>query len=451
MQIHPITFLEGELNSSSSKSYSHRAIALATFAQTPSFIINPLSTGDVQVSITLAEAIGAKIKKLPSYDELITFPVKRQDQIYHIIPISNPPNSKLSIDTKNSGTSIRIFTSLVSLLGIEIEFTGIFFNKNRPMQPLLDALKQLNIQSEILSDLNGTYGLKIVSNNLSRPSGEITIPGDISSQFITGLMCLIPNLPFEDDKISIRMTTPIKSYPYLQITEEILASFKIQFEKKFENLIGSYLIPTNQKYNGMVYTIPGDFSSAAFILAAAALNPFEKKVTLRNLNMSNPQGDKALINILKEMGANIEINDEHHSISIIGGNNLKGLKIDCSQTPDLFPILTVLGVFCRGTTQIYNAEHVRIKETDRVAVMVEELTKMGAVIIERKDGVFIQGPQQLTGYEINHHNDHRVAMALTIAAIYARSNSTLNNPEIVNDSYPRFFEDLKKIGVDIDS
>jgi 3-phosphoshikimate 1-carboxyvinyltransferase len=439
VQIQPIDFLEGTLIASPSKSYSHRAFAMALMANSRSMLINPLVEGDVAVTIDFCRKLGAKIQQIQSD----RFPAP--NIVLEIIPPQNRQAPNEAINGKNSGTSIRILTALSAVFPGITRIYGTFFDRKRPLTPLLDALSQIGMKYQNLDDPLG-----VELNPLNIRAGEMTIPGDISSQFITGLMTLAPHLPQSPThkETIIRLSTPAKSFPYLQISEEVLRDFGVKIQSNFsDSLVGSYTIPAGQSYPGRDYIVPCDFSSAAFILVAAALNPFPKTVTLQNLDMSNPQGDKQIISILQKAGANLTIDPSNREIQITGASFLSGQSIDMGQIPDLFPILCVLGVYSENVTRLYNARHVRIKETDRIMVMVRELRKMGAIIQEKEDEVIIEGPQQLHGTEIVHDEDHRIAMALSIAALFARSPSTINNPDVVHDSYPNFFSDLKKLGV----
>ena len=461
MEIEPINYLEGKIESSPSKSYSHRAFALALHANSSTLIVNPLTTGDVNVTVEFCKSLGALVQKTSKQEiesdaeffkthphlEVGFSQTKFKDILYLVIPPLKRIAPTGIIDTKNSGTTIRIFSALCGLYEGNTKLSGIFFERSRPMQPLLDALMSLGIENASLSEVNG---VEIIPKHPC--ASKVEIAGDVSSQFITGLLCLASKLPIQHDveKTKIELTTPAKSYPYLQITEEIMEDFSISFEKEFDaQFQGYYEVPADQNYSGIIYRVPGDFSSAAFIIVAAALNPFPYEITIRNLNLDSPQGDKRIIEILQKIGANIKEVDNDtksaQSILITGGKMLHGFNYDCSQTPDLFPILCVLGLLSDGQTLIHNAEHVRIKETDRIAVMVRELRKMGAVIEERKDGVFIEGPQSLRGIDIVHDNDHRIAMALYIACLFARSDSTISNAEIIADSYPRFLDDIEEL------
>ena len=435
MHIVPVSSFGGEISSSPSKSFSHRAFALALLATSPSFIINPLTEGDLAVTINFCRMFGAQIIEEPNIEG------KEQCRQYQVIPPTELETQSEPFNGKNSGTSIRILTALSALCQGDTQIYGMFFDRKRPLQPLLDALAQIGVESETIEDPLGVSIHPVDSH-----AGPIEIPGDISSQFITGLMILSPHL--RGSETTIMITTPAKSFPYLQITEDILRSFNIQFTGNFtEDLIGSYIIPGNQTFSGITYEVPGDFSSAAFILVAAAINPNEEIITIKNLDMASPQGDKMIVEILKNMGAKLEVDSENKSIKVTGGASLQGISIDCSQIPDLFPILCVLGLYASGETYIYNAGHVRLKETDRLMVMTRELGKMGGLLDEAPDSITILGPQLLHGSEIIHDRDHRIAMALTIATLFSDSESTIDSPDVVVDSYPGFWDDLKQLGI----
>ncbi len=452
IKIQPLINFEGKITCSSSKSYSHRAFFVALMADTPSYIINPLISGDTEVTINFCISLGATIEKFEKSNieiKEIPLDISDSDSIYKIVP---PPNLKQpigSLDGKNSGTSIRLMTALTPLIPGQITISGRFFKLKRPLKPLLEALSSLGISWEYLDN---NFGVKI--NPCYSDAIEFKIQGDVSSQFITGLLLLAPKLksaPSNPNSI-INLTTPTVSTPYLKITDEIMKKFGISFQVDLnsENFL-RYTIPTDQKYQGQIVKIPGDYSSAAFIIATAALNPYPSEVVISNLDPNSMQGDKALIKILQQMNADIKVDEHSQSVVIKGGKFLDGTKIDCKDTPDLFPILCVIGLFSNNNTILYNLQHVRTKESDRVSIMIRELQKMGAIIdsIEDNNAILIEGPQQIRGIKILHEDDHRIAMALTVAALYARSESTTVKPEIVNDSYPDFFKDLKLLGADI--
>jgi len=427
--------LSGEVSAPSSKSYSHRAFILASLAEGPSKIHNPLTTGDVQVTLNILTDLGVNISRI-SED---TYSVNKREKFLK-------QRSNI-LDCKNSGTSIRIFTALSLLVEGGLTFTGTFLSKKRPILPLLNALDALGAEYTLKENF-----LRIArKKKLCEP---ISIPGDISSQFITALLITCPLISCrESDNITIRVTTPLTSFPYIKITEEVLNSFGGRFKMELEkNMTGTFHIPLQQKLKGQQYFVPGDFSSAAFLICAAVLSS-KNDVVINNLNMNSPQGDKKIIEILVQMGAKIKI-EYHENQVIIQGNienyPLEGIEIDCKDIPDLFPILSVMGACAKGTTTLYNASSLRLKESDRIAVMARELKKMGVNLEEKVDKMIIHHCPQLKGANFEHENDHRIAMACIIAALHATSSSMIQDIEIIIDSYPSFIEDLKKLNAKIE-
>jgi 3-phosphoshikimate 1-carboxyvinyltransferase len=437
IKINPIRSLQGEIVAPPSKSYSHRAFIAASLAEGISIIKNPLTIGDVEITIDILRLLGVKI-------------LREKEDTY--IVQSSPESFKLHkkvIDCKNSGTSVRIFSALSLLVEGGLILTGEFFKRNRPLLPLLRALEALGAEYNILDD-------QLIIKRTHTICDPVKIQGDISSQFITALIFVATSIKCnKDDKdgIEIELTTPLVSYPYIKITLDVLSSFGINILENLNNeKRGKYFIPYGQKFRPQIYTIPGDFSSAAFIIAASVLSPQDAKITISNLNTLNPQGDKEIIEILQKMGANILINGTKNQI-IIDGNiskyPLKGVNIDCSEIPDLFPILCVIGAIAKGKTTLYNAAILRSKECDRIMVMSRELIKLGVKVEEEEDRLTIyQSP--LHGSDIDHENDHRIAMACTIAALFSDNSSIMKNVEIINDSYPGFIDDLNKLGAKIE-
>jgi len=434
LKINPITnALSGEITAPSSKSYSHRAFIAASLADGISIIKNPLITGDVGVTMNILKVLGVKI--LEKSDN--TYIVKRDKNAFR--------SYKKPLDCGNSGTTLRIFSALSLLVEGGLTLKGDFLRYKRPILPLLKALEKLGGVFKLSGDK-----LKIKSKKVL--CDKIKIHGDISSQFITALLILCPLLKCENkDYIEIELITPLVSKPFVDITLDVLNSFGINIQANFE--IGKFYITNEQTYRSQSFTIPGDFSSAANIIVAGVLSEELSSIIINNLSTKNYQGDKKILEILGEMGANIKIDDEKHQIIINGNlkdNPLKGIEIDCTDIPDLFPILSVIGAFAEGKTVLYNASNLRLKETDRISAMARELSKMGVKVIEEDDRLTIFHIDKFKGTKIDHNNDHRIAMACSIAALYADSISYIQNSDIVKDSYPSFFEDLKELGAYIE-
>jgi len=435
LKITPISnSLNGEITAPGSKSYSHRSFIAASLAEGISIINNPLTSGDVEITINVLRSLGVKI-------------LKKSDNAYIVKADKDFFRSyKKVLDCKNSGTTIRIFSALSLLFKDGLRLKGEFFKLNRPIHPLLEALKQLGADFKLSSS-------KLKIKRKEGFCNKIWIQGDKSSQFITALLFLCPQLRCDNkDYIEIEFTTPLVSKPFVDITLDVLDAFGINIQANFE--IGKIYITNDQNYRSQSYTIPGDFSSAAFILAVAALSKKPSSIIVNNLSISNSQGDKKIIDILTEMGANIKIEEEKDQIIVNGDFKafpLKGKEIDCKDIPDLFPVLSVVGAFADGNTVLYNASHLRLKETDRISIMARELRKMGVKVIEEDDKLTIFHCDKLNGIKIDHNSDHRIAMACSVAALYADSSSQILSGEIVNDSYPSFFEDLKKLGAQIEN
>ncbi|MBN1800925.1 MAG: 3-phosphoshikimate 1-carboxyvinyltransferase [Candidatus Lokiarchaeota archaeon] len=433
--INPTPKLNGEIYIPGSKSYSHRAFIIASFAEGVSIVKNPLISGDVSVTIDILKSLGVNI--LPLSDNKVV--IKRDQSSYKSI--------EKVIDCKNSGTSIRIFSALALLVKGGLSFTGEFLKRKRPIAELLNALNYVGGEYEFSENL-----LKI--QRTSSKCDKISIKGDISSQFITALLIMATKLSCGEQKyVEIEITTPLVSYPYIQITLDALRSFGITvFERLDDKRIGTYSVPCNQQIRPRVYEVPGDFSSAAFVIAATALTTEESLVVIRNMDYARSQGDKRIIELLREMGAHIEVDIDKKQVIVIGNRNkypLHGIKIDCLETPDLFPILSVVGAIAEGNTELYNLSHIRKKESDRVAVMARELTKMGVKIEEESNKMIVYHCNTLKASEIDHEDDHRIAMACFVAAMHADSPSLIKRADIVGDSYPNFIEHFQNLGTNI--
>ncbi|WP_423793109.1 3-phosphoshikimate 1-carboxyvinyltransferase [Methanocaldococcus indicus] len=417
-------YLEGKVKAPPSKSYTHRAVIGASLANGISKIYSPLWGKDCLSSVYSCRKLGTKI----------TLNLKDDVWIVEGGEYKTPDNI---IDVGNSGTTLRILTSLSSLIpkGYAI-LTGDSSIRKRPMQPLLDALKQININA-FSSKLDGTAPIIVESGEID--GNLVRIRGDISSQFITSLLML---LPFNKEDTKIELTTPLKSKPYIDITLDILDKFGI----KVEVLEDGFLVYGNQKYKNIDYTVEGDYSSSSYLIAAGVL--INSNIEIINLFENSKQGDKKIVEIVREMGADIKVKKDR--VILNGEYNLEGIDIDAKDIPDLVPTLAVLGCFAEGKTKIYNAEHVRYKESDRLRACYTELKKMGAKIEERKDGLIIEGVKKLKGAKLNTYHDHRLVMAFTIAGLKAEGETIIDNEESVKISFPNFIEVMRSLGANIE-
>lgn len=436
IKIEPINSLNGEISAPPSKSYSHRVFITASLAKGISIIKKPLIFGDVGITLEVLKTLGVKVLETTK-DTFIVEPsknfLKPVDQI---------------LDCRNSGTSIRILSSLALLIEGGLSFKGEFLRLKRPILPLLEALKGLGAEYQVSKDT-------LFISRVKKKCKKIKIRGDISSQFITSLLITCPLLACEKKGyITIEVLTPITSYPYIDITKYVLESFGINIiEDLYPDKTATYYINNQQNFRTQSFEIPGDFSSVANIIVATILSPDDSKVIITNLDFNKPQGDKRILEILQNMGANIEIDYTHNQVIVYGNRNknvLKGLDIDIYENPDLFPILAIVGIFAQNKTTLYNALNLRLKESNRIAIIARELIKMGVKLKQEEDKLTIYQCNNLKGSILNHENDHRIAMALVIAALYANSISKISNIKIVQDSYPNFISELNKLGAKIE-
>ncbi len=407
--------IKGTVNAPPSKSYTHRAIAIAALSKKAE-VCNPLISEDTKATIRASEAFGAGIES-------------RKDSLIIKGFEGMPKTPDNVIDIANSGTTLRIMTAVASLADGAVVLTGDASIRTRPNTPLLNALNDLG--AEAFSTRNNGKAPLVVRGKMR--GGRVYIDGSISSQFISALLIACP---FAQNETTILIKGELKSRPYVNITVEMLKSAGAKIIADDSN---SFTVPPSQEFNMRSYNVPGDFSSASYMMAAGALCG---EVTINNLFPSE-QGDTVLIEILRKMGAKI-LWDEKKGVVKVSRSELKNINVDVAKTPDLVPTLTVLGAVSEGTMVIENAGHVRYKETDRLHAMTVEMKKMGVDIIEEKDRLIIKGGA-IKGAEVHGWDDHRIVMALAVAGMIA-GGTTIDTVESVSISYPSFFEDLKNIG-----
>lgn len=414
--------LEGAVSAPPSKSYTHRAFIISTLADGKSEISNPLLSRDTLATIRACEALGAEIEKSGG-------------EVWRVSGSPSPKTPDDVINVDNSGTTIRIMTAVSALAPGFTVLTGDASVRQRPMGPLIKSLEDLGVKC---FSTRGDNKPPIVVRGGGIRGGETRIPGHISSQFISALLIACP---LAENETRIVFTSELKSEPYLEMTIEYLNLFGGSVEY---NPGSGLIIPPRQTFSPTSVKIPGDFSSASFILAAAAITPSDVRVV--NLDVNTAQGDKRIVDVLLEMGADLEVGENY--VRVMGGGKLKGISFDCGNNPDLLPVIAVLGSFAEGKTEIFNAQHVRYKESDRISSMARELSKMGVRISEKPDGLTIFGGR-VRGAHVDSHNDHRVFMALTIAALAAEGETTISGVESVDVSYPSFLNDMMSLGADL--
>lgn len=448
--------LKGTIAIPPSKSIAHRVIIAAGLAEGESIIENIEYSKDILATIDGMKSFGVKIEDISNEVEIedINSSGKRT---LRINGIKNIKIQKEIIDCIESGSTLRFLIPIALLQG-EKKITFIGEGK-LPERPLDEYYSIFNKQNIFYKNVQGKLPLKVKGS--LRP-GVFYVKGNISSQFITGLMFALPLLK-EDSKIII--TSKLESKSYVDLTIDVLKKFGVEIEN---NRYKEFYIKGNQKYKRREYKVEGDFSQAAFWLIGGLIG---EGIKCKNLDINSLQGDKEILNIIRKIGGNLNINEG--SIEVISklirkrkkeannetsnGECLKDeelikdveLIIDASQIPDLVPILAVASTLRYGVTKIINAHRVRIKECDRLHAIACELNKIGGNIQELQDGLVINGGSKLKGGEVESWDDHRIAMALGIASILCQEPLVIKNSEVVRKSYPGFWEDFKKLGGDV--
>ena len=412
--------LDGVVSAPPSKAYTHRMIIAASLSNGTSKIFNPLISDDTQATLEAVKALGAE--------------TELHENCWTIHGQEKLKTPSRPIDCRESGSTLRFMIPVAALApGASTFIFGASFER-RPVAPLLESLKQLGVESTIQSD-----GSSVRVSGGGIKGGETSIRGDISSQFISGLLFACPKAK-EDTEINV--TTTLESKGYVEMTLEVIVDHGL--EGALNPDLSRLWIPSNQSYRPCDHNVPGDFSSAAFLLAAAAVT--SSKVTVKNLTYQTAQGDRDILGILQEMSASVKIGDDSVEVE---GERLVGVDIDAKDIPDLVPVCAVLGCYAEGRSEIYNAKRLRYKESDRLDSISTELKKMGADIVVNEDGLTINGQCPLHGTTIDPHNDHRIAMACAVAALGAKGETKIQDVECIHKSYPQFFSDLRVLGANV--
>ncbi|MFZ7138733.1 MAG: 3-phosphoshikimate 1-carboxyvinyltransferase [archaeon] len=410
------TALKGVVCAPPSKAYTHRMVIAASLSEGTSKIFNPLISDDTQATLEAVKALGAE--------------VELQENCWAIHGHETVKTPKNPIDCRESGSTLRFMIPVAALASGASKFLfGASFTR-RPVEPLLESLKELGVDSDIPNDSS------VVVCGGGIKGGKTSIRGDVSSQFISGLLFACPKASQDTD---ITVSTPLESKGYVEMTLEVLDEYG--FQGAVTNDLSGLWIPSNQSFVPCDSVVPGDFSSVAFLFAAAVVT--QSQITVNRLMYQTAQGDRAILQILKDMGAKIKVNEDSVEVH---GKSLVGVDIDARDIPDLVPVCAVLACYAKGTSKIFNAQRLRFKESDRLASISAELKKMGADIKVNEDGLTITGGRQLVGATVDPHNDHRIAMSCAVAALGAKGETKIQNVECINKSYPKFFNDLRALG-----
>ena len=410
--------ISGEVNCPANKSYTHRAIFLSALSDGKSIIKKVLRSDDTSATISACRAFGVDVNES---DDTVT--------------IENSIGSTVQgsmINAQNSGTTLRIATAIAALSGGNTELTGDDSLKKRPMRPILDSLESLGITTE------SNDGKPPITIKGKIDGNYVNIKGDISSQFISALLIIAPRL---ESGLTIEIDGNVVSKPYIDLTITTMKKFGVDVKvvepyKKYSIL--------HQIYQPTTFIVPSDFSNLALLLSANVLlgDSLKIKISLGEL----PQGDEEIVDILEKMGVNVTLDSE--TITTKSPELLDGGKFDLSNTPDLLPALAILVLKCKTQIEIYNVKHARYKETDRIAIICNELKKIGVIVTEKEDGMILKKGDLINNVELNAHADHRLFMAFSIVGMLI-GDCTVTDPDSASVSYPDFISDMKNCGARI--
>lgn len=408
--------IQGNVEAIASKSVAHRYLIAAALSDRECFIQCHSLSEDILATANCLKEMGAKICQ--------------KENGFLVTPIDRRKVSKevCKLPCNESGSTIRFLLPVVAALQIHGKFLRKGSLVTRPLSPLDEEMEKKGCKICIKEG-----GIAAVESALK--PGIFTMPGNVSSQYISGLLFALPLLEGDSE---IRITTELQSEDYVKITLDTLKAFSIQvrYEKN------CFYIPGKQVYtvkDGL--SVEGDWSNAAFFMTGAAIG--KTGISYTGLKEESLQGDKQITDILRQMGANISC---QKGIYRVEGNALKGVPIHAKAIPDLVPILALAAAVSKGDTVIDGAERLRIKESDRLKTVFETLSILGADIEEREDGLVIHGKGKLKGGVVASYNDHRIVMMSAIAAIVCQEEVIILQAEAVNKSYPGFFDDFKKLG-----
>ncbi len=402
----------GETDVIPSKSAAHRLLICAALSDEPTEIICPAESLDIAATARCLGGLGAQITI--------------RDGVYSVSPVKKRDEASLSCG--ESGSTLRFLIPVAAALGGNVTFTGEGRLPERPVSPLVNCL----VSRGASIDYDGTLPL---TTHGGLRGGRFTLPGNVSSQFISGLIFALPLLS-EDSEIDI--TEKIESLSYIKMTLDAVSTFGIKAEMQSNKII----IPGNQKYRSPGrLTVEGDWSNAAFWLCLGALS--EDGITVQGLKSDSIQGDRAVLDILSRFGA--EVTRGKTGITV-RKKPLSAVRIDASEIPDLVPVLSVVAAVANGETRITGAARLRIKESDRIESTVNMLHSLGADAEATHDGIRIFGKKRLSGGDVNSANDHRIAMSAAIAAAVSDGAVNILGAEAVRKSYGDFYEKYSALG-----
>ena len=406
-----------------SKSITNRVLLMAALGCGVTKLIDPLRSEDTDQMINALIKLGVSVKEVNDDKKIIE--IKGAEH--------NFPNKNTNLFLGNSGTTFRPLAAVLAMMRGDYYLSGIERMHERPIKDLVDALEQMG--SSIQYEKNHGYPPITINNSPIEIAEPIQIKGDISSQYLTALLIAGP---ISNNEFNIEVIGDLISKPYIDITLKLLTKFNIFYNNDNWRL---FSLKKDSVYrNPTKIFVEGDASSASYFFAAASL---AGSIEIKGINKDSIQGDLKFLDIISKMGAKIEYKSD--SIQVSKASNLKGLEIDCIEIPDAAMTLAIMAVFADKPTKLKNIGSWRVKETDRILAMDNELTKMGVEVSTTHDSMTIFPQKQLNdNISIETYNDHRIAMCFSLFCL-KNLNITIQDPNCVNKTYPDYFKDLKSV------
>lgn len=416
--------VDGAVRAPPSKSMTQRAAVCALLSSGTSEIVNPSDSDDGIAAVTAAKMMGAKVEAAAGS--------------WRVAPPDTIEAPDDVIDCRGSATTLRFFTAVAALASGATVLTGDASLRRRPVGDLLEALNRLGARC-FSTRRNGLPPVVVEGGGIR--GGETEVRGDISSQHISALILACTGA---EEGTCIRVTTPIESSGYILMSLKVLEAFGGAAHQDPGK--GAFIVPGRQHLRGCRYLVEGDYSSAAFMLAAGAM---AGRVSVAGLDADSLQADRRIVDVIRSMGGEVSI-DRKRGVVEAGKARLHGAVVDCSGTPDLVPVIGVLATQAEGETVLKGIRRLRIKESDRAEGIVRMINSMGGSASVEGDSIRVVGPSKLRGAEIDPSMDHRMAMAAAIAGLVAEGETTVRNAGCVSKSYRCFFDDLKDIGAEME-
>jgi 3-phosphoshikimate 1-carboxyvinyltransferase len=401
-----------------SKAYTHRVLLASLLSQGETIIQGASECDDAHRTLEAIRSLGAKVQIQNS--RIVSSGTQ------HLASCADP------IDCGESGATLRFLTAIAGTSPTRITLRASETLAKRPLEPLLKAMDTLGASTTISENKEGSE----VKVQGPLKGGEAWIRGDVSSQFISGLLFAAP---LATTDVTIHVNGRLESRPYVEMSLDVLKRHGISIDLEDND----FHIPAPQRYTATSHDVPGDFSSAAFLIAGAGIAGEE--ITISGLDPGSIEPDAVFLKVIDQMG--LDVRNVGQTLKV-KGSKLEPFVFDATNNPDLVPPLEVLGCFAQGTSEIRGVERLRYKETNRLQTIPAELGKMGAKVSLSDDVVKVSGGG-LVGCELDSKHDHRVAMSCAIASIGAIGDSSIRNAEAVSKSYPEFFHDLSRLGVEL--